>query len=586
MSHSPPRPVPARPVHPLRGRRIVVTRAREQAGELVRALEEMGAEVGPAPTIRIEPLPDLEPLRRALSRLADYRWTVFTSQNTVHVVLERVAGWGLAPHIFAQTRVAAIGPATADALGAAGVRVELVPAGYVAESLVEALATQDSLGGARILIPRAATARDALPAGLRALGAQVDVIPVYETVREAGDGRALAAELLAGRLDAVTFTSSSTVRHFVELVGREAAGCGRCGTVTIGPVTAATARELGLTVAVEANEYTVPGLVAALVRYYGETGKVKGGKVSRAVKLGTRGSALALWQAEWVRAALARHRIAAELVVIATRGDAEVDRPLHQLEGKGFFTREIEEALLDGRIDIAVHSLKDLPTELPDGLALGVVPERGDAAEALVTRADGIRSVAGLAAGARVGTSSLRRGAQLRHLRPDLEVVPLRGHVPTRVQKVKEGRDGLDAALLAAAGLERLELADRIAVRLDPLEVMPAPGQGALGLEVRADDRAVRALLAPLEHAPSARAVAAERSLLRALGGGCQAPVAAYVGVRGPGPGARLYGRVTAQDGSIQITASADIDDADPAAAGVAVAGLLQAQGASSLLGR
>src|SRR5438552_10724253 len=276
MSHSPLRPVPARPVHPLRGRRIGVTRGREQAGELVRALEALGAEVVLAPTIRIEPLADLEPLRRALSRLADYRWTVFTSQNTVHVVLERVAGWGLAPHIFAQTRVAAIGPATADALGAAGVRVELVPAGYVAESLVEALATQDSLGGARILIPRAATARDALPAGLEALGAQVDVIPVYETVREAGDGRALAAELLAGSLDAVTFTSSSTVRHFVELVGRGAAACGRFGTVTIGPVTAATARELGLTVAVEANEYTVPGLVAALVRYYGEGGTGKG----------------------------------------------------------------------------------------------------------------------------------------------------------------------------------------------------------------------------------------------------------------------------------------------------------------------
>ena len=308
--------------------------------------------------------------------------------------------------------------------------------------------------------------------------------------------------------------------------------------------------------------------------------------MSGAVKLGTRGSTLALWQAEWVRAALARHRIAAELVVIATRGDAEVDRPLHQLEGKGFFTREIEEALLDGRIDVAVHSLKDLPTELSDGLALGVVPERGDSAEALVTRANAITSVGGLTAGAKIGTSSLRRVAQIRYLRPDLEVVPLRGNVPTRVQKVRDGRDGLDAALLAAAGLERLELADRIAVRLDPLEVMPAPGQGALGLEVRADDRAVRALLAPLEHAPSARAVAAERSLLRALGGGCQAPVAAYVGVRGPGPGARLYGRVTAQDGSIQITASADIDDADPAAAGVAVAGLLQAQGASRLLGR
>ncbi len=308
--------------------------------------------------------------------------------------------------------------------------------------------------------------------------------------------------------------------------------------------------------------------------------------MSGAVKLGTRGSALALWQAEWVRAALARHRIAAELVVIATRGDAEVDRPLHQLEGKGFFTHEIEEALLDGRIDVAVHSLKDLPTELADGLALGVVPERGNAAEALVTRDNGITSVAGLAAGAKVGTSSLRRVAQIRHLRPDLAVVPLRGNVPTRVQKVKEGRDGLDAALLAAAGLERLELADRIAARLDPLEVMPAPGQGALGLEVRADDRTVRATLAPLEHAPSARAVAAERGLLAALGGGCQAPVAAYVGPRAPGPGSRLYGRVTALDGAVQLTASADIDERDPVAAGVAVAGLLQAQGASRLLGR
>src|SRR5256714_3094398 len=210
MSHSPPRPVPARPVPPLRGGRIVVTRARKQAGKLVRALEERGAEVVPAPTTGIEPLPDLEPLRRALSRLADYRWTVFTSQNTVHVVRERVAGWGLSPHIFAQTRVAAIGPATADALSAAGVRVELVPAGYVAESLVEALATQDSLGGARILIPRAATARDALPAGLQALGAEVDVIPVYRTVPPPGDAATLRQALLAGHAGVVTLTGAAS----------------------------------------------------------------------------------------------------------------------------------------------------------------------------------------------------------------------------------------------------------------------------------------------------------------------------------------------------------------------------------------
>src|SRR2546421_3797273 len=187
MSHSPPRPVPARPVPPLRGRRIVVTRAREQAGELVRALEELGAEVVLAPTIRIEPLADLEPLRRALSRLADYRWTVFTSQNTVHVVLGCLSPWGLSAHSFAQTCVAAIGPATADALGAAGVRVELVPAGYIAESLVDALATRDSLGGARVLIPRAATARDALPAGAGAPRAQDGAIPQDPTRAPPGE---------------------------------------------------------------------------------------------------------------------------------------------------------------------------------------------------------------------------------------------------------------------------------------------------------------------------------------------------------------------------------------------------------------
>ena len=308
--------------------------------------------------------------------------------------------------------------------------------------------------------------------------------------------------------------------------------------------------------------------------------------MSGVLKLGTRGSRLALWQAEWVQAALARQGVAAELVVVKTRGDAEVDRPLRELEGKAFFTKEIEDELLGGRIDAAVHSLKDLPTRLPDGLALGAVPARADPAEALVTREPGVACLAALPAGAKVGTSSLRRVAQIRYLRPDLEIVALRGNVPTRVQRVAEGRDGLAAALLAAAGLERLELGGRIAARLDPLVVMPAPGQGALGLEVRSDDRPTRAALAPLEDADCARHVAAERSLLAALGGGCQAPVAAYVGNRDSGLGARLFGRVTALDGSVQITASADIGDADPAAAGVAVADLLKAQGASRLLAR
>ena len=309
--------------------------------------------------------------------------------------------------------------------------------------------------------------------------------------------------------------------------------------------------------------------------------------MSGPLKLGTRGSRLARWQAEWVGAALARNGVPVELVVIKTRGDAEVDRPLHELEGKGFFTKDIEDALLAGRIDAAVHSLKDLPTRLPDGLALAAVPARADPAEALVIREAGVASIAGLPNGAKIGTSSLRRVAQVRYLRPDLEIVALRGNVPTRVQKVTEGRDGLAAALLAAAGLERLALTGRIAARLDPLVVMPAPGQGALGLEVRSDDRGTRVALAPLEDGESARHVAAERSLLAMLEGGCQAPVAAYCERGDSGPGtSRLYGRVTAHDGSVQITASAEIDADDPAAAGVAVAGLLQGQGASRLLAR
>jgi len=273
--------------------------------------------------------------------------------------------------------------------------------------------------------------------------------------------------------------------------------------------------------------------------------------------------------------------VRAEIVVIKTRGDAEVDRPLHELEGKGFFTKEIEEALLDGRIDVAVHSLKDLPTTLPAGLALGAIPARHDPREALVNG----RSLLDLAAGTRVGTSSLRRVAQVRFLRPDLEIVPLRGNVPTRVRKV-ETHDGLDAALLAIAGLERLGLGDKGSV-LDPLDVMPAPGQGALGIEVRDDDNMTRKVLEPLHDPASAMAVTAERALLAALGGGCQAPVAAWVGTGDGGRGkGRLFGRVTAPDGSVQLTASAEIDPNRPERAGEAVARLLQGEGAGTLLAR
>ena len=297
------------------------------------------------------------------------------------------------------------------------------------------------------------------------------------------------------------------------------------------------------------------------------------------VKLGTRGSRLACRQAEWVRDRLAAAGTAAEIVIIETQGDAAVDRPLHELEGTGFFTKEIEAALLEGRIDVAVHSLKDLPTRLPAGLAVVAVPARHDPREALV----GAATLAGLPAGARIGTSSLRRSSQIRYQRPDLNVVPLRGNVPTRVDKVHGTQDRpatLDAALLAVAGLERLGMDSAIAARLDPLDIMPAPGQGALGLEVRGDDRATRDALHPLDHPASAAQVGAERALLAALGGGCQAPVAAYAGTD------RLFGRVTAADGSVQLTASAAIDPRHPAAAGEAVAHLLTAQGAGKLLAR
>lgn len=259
-------------VRPLLGRRIAVTRAREQAGELVRALEALGAEVVAAPTIRIEALNDLEPLRRALARLADYRWVVFTSQNAVQVVFDRLEDWGLSPHDFAGRHIAAIGPATGDALSARSVRVDVLPEGYVAESLVEAVAAQDDLRGARVLVPRAETARDALPDGLRARGAVVDVIPVYRTLPALGDGAALANDILAGRIDVVTFTASSTVRYFVESVGREAAASGRFRGAVIGPITAATAREYGIPVTIEAVQYTTDGLVDALVHYFGAAG--------------------------------------------------------------------------------------------------------------------------------------------------------------------------------------------------------------------------------------------------------------------------------------------------------------------------
>ena len=254
----------------LQGRRIVVTRAREQAGDLVRALEERGAVAVLAPVIRIQPLENLGGLRAALTGLSGYRWVVFTSQNAVQVVFDRLVAWGLTPHVFAATKVAAIGTATADALTVKGVVPALVPPEFVAESLAQTL-IQDSGGslvGARVLIPTAEDAREALPAALRQHGADVQAIAVYRTVPVQTDLSRLASDITLGRIDAVTFTSSSTVRSFVDLVGRPAATSGRFVAATIGPVTAGTARELGLREVIEAEPHTVPGLIESLTRRF------------------------------------------------------------------------------------------------------------------------------------------------------------------------------------------------------------------------------------------------------------------------------------------------------------------------------
>jgi len=237
--------------------------------------------------------------------------------------------------------------------------------------------------------------------------------------------------------------------------------------------------------------------------------------------IASRGSQLALWQAHWVGRQLANLGFASRIDIVKTTGDKITDVPLAQVGAKGLFTKEIEEALLAGRADLAVHSLKDLPTELPAGLVLAAVPVREDPRDALVGK-----RLADLPQGAKVGTSSLRRSAQLRQLRPDLRIEPVRGNLDTRLRKLDAGH--YDAIVLAAAGMKRLGWEDRIAEILPPDIVCPAVGQGALAIETRAPGLAAcRQLNDPTTHA----AVAAERALLGALGGGCQVPIGAYATV-------------------------------------------------------
>ena len=237
--------------------------------------------------------------------------------------------------------------------------------------------------------------------------------------------------------------------------------------------------------------------------------------------IGSRGSQLALWQANWVKGRLEALGEPCVIEIIKTTGDKITDVPLAKVGGKGIFTKEIEEALLDGRIDLAVHSLKDLPTELPPGLGIAAIPEREDPRDALAGC-----TLRGLPQGAKVGTSSLRRVAQLRALRPDLLMEPIRGNLDTRLRKLEEGQYG--AIVLAAAGLKRLGLDSRISEILSPESMCPAVGQGALAVETRLDDGRAEQVCRGLDDAATRVAVTAERALLASLGGGCQVPIGAY----------------------------------------------------------
>ena len=294
-------------------------------------------------------------------------------------------------------------------------------------------------------------------------------------------------------------------------------------------------------------------------------------------RIATRGSQLALVQAHQVRDALAARGVTAEVVTYTTLGDRRLDVPLASIGAKGLFTAELEADLLAGRVDCCVHSLKDLPTESPAGLTIVALLEREDPRDALVA-GPGVaaRDIASLPKGARVGTSSLRRRAQLLAVRPDLDVRELRGNVPTRVRKVDAGE--VDAAILAAAGLRRLGMGERAVALLDAPGWLGAAGQGAIAVQVRRDDAEMAALLGALHHAETGRTVAAERALLGALEGGCQVPIGAAVrdGV--------LYAMVAQADGRRVVRGARALGE-DGAADGRALAAELRREGADEILG-
>ncbi|KTT46926.1 porphobilinogen deaminase [Pseudomonas oryzihabitans] len=300
----------------------------------------------------------------------------------------------------------------------------------------------------------------------------------------------------------------------------------------------------------------------------------------REIRIATRQSALALWQADYVKARLeaAHPGLRVSLLPMTSRGDKLLDAPLAKIGGKGLFVKELENALLDGSADIAVHSMKDVPMEFPQGLGLYAICEREDPRDAFVSNR--YARLADLPQGSVVGTSSLRRQAQLLALRPDLQIRFLRGNVNTRLAKLDA--DDYDAIILAAAGLIRLGFAARIRESLSVEDSLPAGGQGAVGIECRTDDAEIHALLEPLHHVDTERRVAAERALNRRLNGGCQVPIACYAVQEGEL--LWLRGLVGQPDGGLLLRAEARGPLNDPAGLGVTVAEDLLAQGAQGIL--
>ncbi|WP_422468393.1 hydroxymethylbilane synthase [Endozoicomonas sp. ALC013] len=300
----------------------------------------------------------------------------------------------------------------------------------------------------------------------------------------------------------------------------------------------------------------------------------------KTVRIATRKSALALWQAEYVKQQLEHHHpdIRVELVKMTSKGDRILDAPLAKIGGKGLFVKELENALLEGRADIAVHSMKDVPMEFPEGLGLGVICPREDPRDAFVS--NHYASLDALPPGAVVGTSSLRRQCQILAARPDLTIQFLRGNVNTRLAKLDDGQ--YDAIILAAAGLIRLAMADRIRSYLDTTVSLPAAGQGAVGIELRQDDEQTRQLIAPLHDEHTAIRVGAERAMNRRLNGGCQVPIGGFAELDGD----RLFlrGLVGSPDGQTIYRSEVTCTAEDYESAGIQVAESLLKQGADKIL--